>query len=106
MCVCVCVFLYICVLGAISIQFYDDDDYYYYYYYYYYYFIHLLFFTLLFFYFCIARFRGCSQSQEFNANVSMSVSEMFARALPGKPAYPVLGNHNGFPVNQVRKHRG
>lgn len=42
------------------------------------------------------------QSQEFNVNVSKSVSKMFAEALPGVPAYPALGNHNGFPVNQYR----
>jgi sphingomyelin phosphodiesterase len=42
------------------------------------------------------------QSEEFNVNVTMNVSKLLASCVVGKPVYPTLGNHNGFPVNQFQ----
>jgi len=41
-----------------------------------------------------------NQTREYNVGVSNMIADMFREGFPNVTFFPVLGNHNGFPVNQ------
>lgn len=41
-----------------------------------------------------------NQTQEYNTGVSINMTRKMAAVFGSTPVFPILGNHNGFPVNQ------